>query len=393
MKVSLSLDKKTDRLGYWRIYYYAPQPAGRAKKVSLARFKADLDNLEPSRKDAEKKRKRFERDLELHGGTRPLTAGDRLDYDRARNKLPLDVSIEQAIDCYLAYIGDRQHLADISIHQAIEAFMSTRRRRGLRPRSIEFYETIFNVFALSWGSRSVHTIGREELVNWILSLQVSPLRMWAYFNAIKGLLEHGLGREPAWLTANPLDKAAADRMPLVRQTPPGILDVDASHRFLQALEDEPKFAGLFAIRYFTGLRVSTLQATDWRQIDPDRKLITITPEADKKGRERFLEGMPDQLWPWIERYGHDQGPISRVRSAHIHQVQRRIAARANIDSRPANWMRHNFASYHIHRGLDLTLMIMCHEGTGSTFWNKYFRRTTKAEGNRYFQIAPDPVGA
>ena len=264
--------------------------------------------------------------------------------------------------------------------------MATRRRCRLRARSIEYYETLFRVVALSWGSRAVQTFGREELANWILSLRVSPLRMWAYFNAIKSLLEHGLGREPAWLTVNPLDKAAADRMPLVRQSPPGILDVDASHRFLQALEEEPKFAGLFAIRYFTGLRVSTLQATDWRQIDADRKLITITPEADKKGRERFLEGMPDQLWPWIERYGHNSGPISRVRSVHIHQVQRRIAARAGIASTPANWMRNNFASYHLHRGLDLTLMIMCHEGSPTTFWNRYFRRTTKEETDRYFAI-------
>ena len=292
----------------------------------------------------DKKRKRFARDVELYGGTQPLTASDRLDYNRARSKLPLNVSIEQAIDFYLGHVYSRHQLADISIHQAIEGFMSTRRRRGLRARSIEFYETIFKVFDVSWGARSVHTVGREELVDWILSLQVSPLRTWAYFNTIESLLEHGLGREPAWLTANPLDKAAADRLPLIRQTPPGILDVDASHRFLQALEDEPKFAGLFAIRYFTGLRVSTLQATDWRQIDPDRKLITITPEADKKGRERFLEGMPDQLWPWLERYGHDRGPISRIRSVHIHQVQRRIAARAGIDSTPANWLRHNFAS-------------------------------------------------
>ena len=147
----------------------------------------------------DKKRKRFARDVELYGGTQPLTASDRLDYNRARSKLPLNVSIEQAIDFYLGHVYSRHQLADISIHQAIEGFMSTRRRRGLRARSIEFYETIFKVFDVSWGARSVHTVGREELVDWILSLQVSPLRTWAYFNTIESLLEHGLGREPAWL--------------------------------------------------------------------------------------------------------------------------------------------------------------------------------------------------
>ena len=67
-------------------------------------------------------------------------------------------------------------------------------------------------------------------------------------------------------------------------------------------------------------------------------------------------------------------------------MQRRIAARAGIASTPANWMRHNFASYHIHRGLDLTLMIMCHEGSPTTFWNRYSRRTTKDEAGRCFAV-------
>ena len=183
-------------------------------------------------------------------------------------------------------------------------------------------------------------------------------------------------------------------MPAKRNsTAPDILSGAEGRKLFQAFPLDGK--AMFCILYFTGMRQETGRDLLWKNVDTRNKLITIPAAADKKGKERFVEGMPDQMWQILGDLPKQDGDTPVVVSPRRFKTMMSHArSAAGINPWPKNALRRSFASHHLNYRnsggsqdrLTQTLLIMCHTEKPSVFWNNYFRRSRPAEATAYFDV-------
>ena len=153
--------------------------------------------------------------------------------------------------------------------------------------------------------------------------------------------------------------------------------------------------GWFAVVYFTGLRQSVGNKMKWGDVDHKHRVIAVSAKADKVGRERYLEGMPDRLWEVLGQLPEKDPnePIIPSRNT-VRGVMETARKAAKIADWPRNAMRRSFASHHLNfknpdgtqDRLTTTLVVMCHTDKPDVFWKEYFRRSRSEWADDYFDV-------
>jgi integrase len=216
--------------------------------------------------------------------------------------------------------------------------------------------------------------------------------------------------EQGWAMDNPAKKV---RTPEVVTPEPGILTVEETEALFRANEKiDLEICGLLALGAFAGIRASAISKIDYDEIDFNQRGIHTPAEKTKKRRRQWIEGLPDNLWAWLERT-----PKAAFDLTHRQFMHRRSEAlkRAGLlieaddiayENRkreergeprvkwkpkcpPKNCFRHSFATYHValHRDAGKTALIMSHRNQQILFQH-YLGIATKERAERYFQIRP-----
>ena len=148
------------------------------------------------------------------------------------------------------------------------------------------------------------------------------------------------------------------------------------------------------------MRASAIERLSHGEIKLEEWAILTPAEKTKKRRRNYIEGLPENLWLWLER-----NPASAFKLTSRQITKRRekafiragllvTAAMARKDkiakkSPPKNCLRHSFATYHValHRDPGNTALLISHKNQ-NILYEHYLGVATKKDAEQYFEIKP-----
>jgi integrase len=287
----------------------------------------------------------------------------------------------------------------ITMAEAIDEFVRSRLKAGLRRATVDWYEERLTGLNRTMGMRIMDTITRPELVEEVERLHPTPSAGSATIRACRVLWRWGerlerpiVGQDiTTGLVANVASRGG--RAPTVLPVP----------QCLTMLEGAGHHRSALALMLLAGIRPHEVCGPQkpwllWRHINLEEKLIRIPAEIAKTGRKRgsarLLEGLPDALWHWLEPRG-DEHPVA---FAEARQVVRTCAGLAGYgharfgggEAWPQDALRHTFASYALALTSDpgKVSLWLGHEGKPRTLYNHYRGMATLAHATAFFALRP-----
>lgn len=373
---------------YHLVYFFLPQKEGRPKRISKR-----IPKSEPNAKaKAEKLRTAWKRQIDMVGTSGILPPKIFKDFLAAKGVL-IDhkVSLYDVANFYVQHNDANQKSENIE--QAVEVYLETERGRGLNKVTYRQYVTRCRRFGEGLKGTPVSSLTGEDIINWLLNLKLSPITAWAYLGCIERVLNDCTSRQ--LIKESPLTPGLLKKMPLKRrESSPPILTGEQGVKLFQAFPLEEK--AMFAVQYFTGMRRTIGQKITWGHVDFETRVISIPDKADKKFKDRFIEGMAPRMWEILEQLPpRPKGENIIPSDTRYKRLMQKAIDRAGIDPWPRNALRRSFASHFLNYEnpdgskdrLTDTLLIMMHQQNPATFWKHYFRRSRPSWANAYFNVS------
>jgi integrase len=234
-------------------------------------------------------------------------------------------------------------------------------------------------FAQTFGPNMLDEVTAEDIESWIDELGFPSSGTFnSYRKQIRSFFEHHRKQ-----VKNPVDeiKSRSDAVESV-----GILEVpQAAALFEYARNKHPEALGRLALEAFAGLRFSSALRLEKSDINFEDKGILLPAHKIKTGRRHYIDGLPENLWPWLKKTNDACWALSNTSWMHLKS---RLFVGAGVPH-PRNCLRHSFCTYHVaaHKNPGLTATILCHRNQ-QKLWSNYYGVATNAEGLRYFTITP-----
>lgn len=387
MKVTLG--KETN---YHIVYFYLPQLEGRPRKISK--------RIPVSEPNALKKATKIKRDWEKHlaafGASGILTRRLLADVGAALGTLVEHpgVTLQQAAEFYTKHNLARAR--SMLVSDAIDEYLQVEKTRNTDPSTYRQYKTRCGAMKKKFGKREVNSLRGAELIDWVTGLAAAAVTKWGYLGCAERVLGYCISERV--IKQSPITKADMKRMPAKKSsTTPDILTGGQGKALFESFPLEGK--AMFCVLYFTGMRQETGRDLVWRDVDLKNKLITIPAAADKKGKERFVEGMPERMWEILNMLpAQDPDTPVVISPRRFKTMMTKAKEGAGLASWPKNALRRSFASHHLNfenpegtkDRLTQTLLIMCHTEKPNVFWNSYFRRSRPDGAATYFDVNLTP---
>ncbi len=271
-----------------------------------------------------------------------------------------------------------------TINEVVAAFLRAKEQAGRRPGYLSIQKYVLGHFAKTFGERPIHSVGHDEISDWMLAQPWALRTRSNYRSDLANLFNYAVKRGNC--ASNPM--ARMERITL-DDKPPGILTIKQTASLLTAAEqmDEGLMLPYVAIGLFAGLRASELAALDWKEVSVTEKTIEVCAHKSKT-RARRIVTMSDNLAAWLTPYAQEDGKIANV---HCLAFKWELVRQASgIASWPKNAMRHSFASYHVafHKNAPQTSLEMGHDNPNQLFAN-YRELVKPKDAARYWQIMPE----
>jgi integrase len=297
--------------------------------------------------------------------------------ESARLLEPFGVSLSEAVR---EYVSRRELVSkSVTVPEAVQAFLESKRKEGLRTSCIRDLEFRLGRFRESFAARKVADIEPGELHSWLETLGQSSLSRNMYHARVFAL--YAYCRTRGWTGANPLELVS--RLKVSRGGKVGILEPEQAARLLESASEET--LPFWAVGLFGGLRTAELKRLEWKDIRWDSGLIEVPALKSKTATRRFVEIRPN-LAAWLLPYRQHSGLICPPGLVGTLQADRK---RAGVVPWPANACRHSFASYHLayFRDLKGLMLEIGHTNPDVTF-RHYRELTTPAEAEKFWRIVP-----
>ena len=162
-----------------------------------------------------------------------------------------------------------------------------------------------------------------------------------------------------------------------------IIAIEDARKLFKVLEEHyPHLVPFNALRAFGGIRTAHAKTMTWEQINFVEKGIRF--DGGGKRVYSFLEGYPDNLWVWLEKYRSYEFKLTHARETG------KIMSAHGIEC-PHNGLRHGFGTYHLgeFRDINLTAILMMHRGNPRMLYDHYRGVTSRSASSQFFEILPE----
>ncbi len=268
------------------------------------------------------------------------------------------------------------------------------------------YRVAFKRFSTVFGELSAMELERESgsVAAWIDDLPFAAETKRNHFKRLSGAFSWALKR------------GILDRHPFARLSAPRrsrgdveFLSLEDVRRLFHANEHLPGRCAKLALELFGGLRTSAVSRVEWENLKFEARGIDIPGWKAKTGRRHFVEGLPPNIWNWLERA--EQGDFVEAcenwkNSEHRAEWKRLCRGKWKREkgaalelaglkkkgkfSPPRNWARHTFATNHVaaFRDLALTSTLLSHSKTVEVLKEYYLGVETRVRARRFFELRP-----
>jgi len=269
----------------------------------------------------------------------------------------------------------------VLVKDAAKEYLAGKKSEGMTAVAHSHYTKWIGRFVDEFGSCEVGAISREDVAGWVGTLDAAPATRAGHLARVRGLF--------SWLvvcrklTMNP---CAGIRAPKLISKDVELYTVQQAKDLFEKNKGESReLLGRLALEAFAGLRYSSAARIAGTDIKFADKGIVLPARAIKTEKREFIDGLPENLWRWLEWSKPDAWRLT---------PRAYLAAKSNARVRAGlpevrNALRHSFTSYHIskHKDASRTSIILCHTSP-RMLWKHYRGNATEADGVAYFEIMP-----
>ena len=295
-----------------------------------------------------------------------------------REQIGSDVPLSSVLEVWRLH-GARERL---TVAQAIDRLTTARKAEGVAKTTLKHYDAIHKRLRAALGERDAASVTQADIAAWLAGLQMQPWSVRTHFIRARALF--------TWLRVNRL----ITHSPCDGMRPPKIVaDEVATLTPAQGAElfgrvncgISRELMGRLALEAFAGVRFSTVAQMTAAEIQFAERGIVLAAAKIKTRRRQFVDGLPDNLWRWLE--WSDPATWRMTATEYMHAKSGAFGRACVVN--PGNVLRHSFATYHValHKDSAKTAVILCHSSP-RMLWSHYKGRATEADGKAWFEIVP-----
>jgi integrase len=287
-----------------------------------------------------------------------------------------------------------------SVAEAVEAFLTAKRRAGV---SMKSYEAFLPYLSEDMGGAPLTTVTASALENWLherygdeetevanpSTFNTGRKRCVALWNWAR---DQGLVADTVKTQADLVHPMQEGSQKI------GIISVETFARVLAEIQAKrPDLVAVTALAGFAGLRRAELHAQTWEDIDIKRGLLRVT--AAKKGTVAYrLVHLCPAAVEWLtgaERQEKDEKtgktPLSPPWGVdRVRQLAREASPKIEI---PENAFRHSFVSYRVADSGNVAETAL-EAGNSAAVVHKHYRElVAKEDGAAWFALTPAKIAA
>jgi integrase len=290
----------------------------------------------------------------------------------------------------------RKELRSISVAELVARVISDRERAGRSGRYLLDLRSRLGRFQKDFGPRSVATITRDELTDWIRGLGQAATSQNNYLRVIRVLFSEGV--KGKFLDESPAKHVTEAK---TTQTEVGTLSPAELVTLLQKAPE--KMVPALAIGAFAGIRREEIKRLDWRDIDLTHATIRVRPQKAKSARNRLVP-IEENLAEWLRPYARTEGRIwagngdkkftMAIRAAGFGEPgsETKEEKKARVKFRrpfPENGLRHSYATYWLAKYQDSGALSLHLGHANSRIVFDHYRAPVPAEdAAAYWSIRP-----
>jgi len=290
----------------------------------------------------------------------------------------------------------QKELRSITVGELVKRVTADRESAGRSGRYLQDLRSRLGRFENDFGSRSVASITREEITDWIRGLGQSATSQNNYLRVIRILFNEGV-------KGKFLDESPAKHVTEAKktQTEVGTLSPQELCRVLDKCPGE--LVPVIAIGAFAGVRREEIKKLDWRDVDLQHGTIRIRPSNAKSARNRLVpieHNLADWLRPRAKAEGRvwcrggDKKLTQTFRAAGFGKpgTEPEKEKKAGVKFRrpyPDNALRHSYATYWLAKFKDSGALSLNLGHTNSRIVFDHYRAPVAEEdAEAYWQIRP-----
>lgn len=276
----------------------------------------------------------------------------------------------------------------MTVGDAVTTHLASKKQEGISDVAYRRRKLTLERFVAFVGKETpLVSIDAQQVKDWLAdSTKEHGLGVLAVRNYLKSLRAFFTrSMQEDWVTVNPAEKVPLPKEPKWEVS---VLSAEDGAKLFNACKDEPISLRL-ALEAFGGLRYSSAARLEKADIRREEQGITLPADKHKSGRRQYLEGLPENLWHWIDRWWDDPRPWAMTqRQTMAAKSEAFIKAKV---PHPANVLRHSFCSHHIALNQDAAKTAVLLQHTSPTMLYKHYKGvSSKADAARWFEINPKP---
>ena len=268
-----------------------------------------------------------------------------------------------------------------TVRQAANDYLAAKEAEGVSPAALAAYGTVFNRLCAKLGNHDVGAVSCDEVAGWVAGLGMADYSRQTHAKRLRGLFSW-LKRSRV-ISENPCDGLKPVR---IVSDEVAVLTVEQTRSLFANNEGEPpELLGRLALEAFAGLRFESARQVTAGDVLFAERGIALPAAKIKTRRRQFIDGLPDNLWHWLEW----SRPAEWIMTPRQYlEAKSKAFVRARVPH-PRNCLRHSFATYHVAANRDVarTAVILCHSSP-KMLWQHYKGRGTEADGAAFFLIYP-----
>ncbi len=289
-------------------------------------------------------------------------------------------SLRQALEFYCDHLDRIQ--SSLPIHEVRDQLIRRVRAEGKSRRHIDDLESRLGVFLNDFGDRMTASVTRQEINEWLTSLQLAPTTVINYRRILHNLFSEAVrmdaapsnsvthaikpkthrGRGVSASSPSPRPTLSYATWPLTPSPPPPSAFSPAS--------DGPE-----------------VERLDWPDTDLEEGHIIVPATKTKSARRRLVK-IQSCLQAILKSVAQNKGPIIASTWTYRSRLQEAIGA-AGIDCWPPNALRHSFASYHLAHFNDAGQLALESGHTDTRVIFQHYRQLVKPkEAEKFWAYRP-----
>lgn len=250
--------------------------------------------------EAEKWAESKERNLLNFGVGASLSAEERSAVLDTRDDLAAaGLTIREALAMALEI--RRKESRSIAVGEMVARVIKDRESAGRSERYLQDLRSRLGRFNADFGARSLATITRDEITDWIRGLNLGATTQNNFLRVLRVLFSEGL--KGKYLDESPAQHVTEAK---TSQAEVGTLTPAEMANLLSCADSD--LVPVIAIGAFSGIRREEIRRLDWRDVDLSKATIRIRPENAKSARNRLVP-IEKNLAEWLRPYVKTEGRV------------------------------------------------------------------------------------